>query len=165
MAQLLVASLPSAAALTLRSSFVPSLAKKVSLKPVVQKASSSRVTGARADSNTEKAIGIVSLVSVPVVFVSEYYLKTTGCGLPPGPGGSIGAIEGISYLVVAGLVGWSIITKIQTGKGLPAGPNGLLGAAEGLAYLAVLAGIIVLALQYSEYGYIPSALPDAKCFG
>jgi hypothetical protein len=31
---------------------------------------------------------------------SEYTLKTTGEGLPPGPGGLYGALEGVSYLVV-----------------------------------------------------------------
>ena len=39
----------------------------------------------------------------PTVLYSEYVLKTTGCGLPAGPGGALGALEGISYLVVAGI--------------------------------------------------------------
>ena len=38
--------------------------------------------------------------------------------------GLYGAAEGVSYLVVLGIVGWSIATKINTGKGLPAGPAG-----------------------------------------
>ena len=47
--------------------------------------------------------------------------RTTGCGLPAGPGGSIGALEGLSYLWVVGLVGFSVYTKVKTGKGLPNG--------------------------------------------
>ena len=43
---------------------------------------------------------------------SEYTLKTTGCGLPAGPGGLLGALEGISYLFVVGLVGFSVYTKV-----------------------------------------------------
>ena len=43
---------------------------------------------------------------------SEYTLKTTGCGLPAGPGGLLGALEGISYLFVVGLVGYSVYTKV-----------------------------------------------------
>ena len=61
----------------------------------------------------------LGLVACPVVFWSEYVLKTTGCGLPAGPGGALGALEGISYLVVAGIFGWSIVKKVTTGKGLP----------------------------------------------
>lgn len=42
----------------------------------------------------------VGLVSQPIVWISLYFLATTGHGLPAGPGGSIGAVEGIAYLVV-----------------------------------------------------------------
>ncbi|EKX41882.1 hypothetical protein GUITHDRAFT_159869 [Guillardia theta CCMP2712] len=96
---------------------------------------------------------------------SEYTLKTTGCGLPAGPGGALGALEGVSYLWVVGLVAYSLYTKVKTGKGLPPGPGGILGAAEGLAFLAVLAGVVVLGLQIKDYGYIPNAVPTegGKC--
>jgi len=90
---------------------------------------------------------------------SEYTLKTTGCGLPAGDYGVIGAIEGISYLAVLSLVGVSLFSKIKTGQGLPAGPGGILGAAEGLAYLAVLFGLVVLGFQVVDYSYIPNAVP------
>ncbi|XWS33748.1 hypothetical protein CRYUN_Cryun22dG0110100 [Craigia yunnanensis] len=79
------------------------------------------------------------LVANPVIAWSLYTLKTTGCGLPPGPGGSIGALEGVSYLVVVGIVGWSLYTITKTGSGLPNGPFGLLGAVEGLSFLSLLA--------------------------
>lgn len=49
--------------------------------------------------------------------------------------------------------------------GLPAGPAGALGAVEGGSWLAALSGLVVLALQWQTYGYIPSALPDSNCFG
>ena len=71
---------------------------------------------------------------------SEFTLKTTGCGLPAGPFGLVGAAEGISYLAIIGIAGASLATKAKTGSGLPAGPAGLLGAAEGLAFLAIVAG-------------------------
>lgn len=78
---------------------------------------------------------------------SLYAVSPSGSGLPPGPGGSLGALEGVSYLAILGIVGWSAYTKISTGKGLPNGPFGLLGAAEGLSYLALAAGIVIFALQ------------------
>lgn len=86
-------------------------------------------------------------------------MKTTGCGLPAGPFGLIGAAEGVSYLTVVGIAAWSVVTKLRTGKGLPAGPLGLLGAAEGLSFLAILAGVVVLGFQVLDYGYIPEPVP------
>jgi len=50
------------------------------------------------------------------------------------------ATQGISYLLVLGVIGWSIATKASTGSGLPAGPSGLLGAVEGVSYLSLLGG-------------------------
>ena len=51
-----------------------------------------------------------------MVLFSEFTLKSTGCGLPSGPFGLYGALEGISYLWVVGLVAYSIYTKVTTGK-------------------------------------------------
>ena len=42
------------------------------------------------------AASILGLVSQPIFWWSLYTLKTTGCGLPAGPFGLIGAAEGIS---------------------------------------------------------------------
>lgn len=107
----------------------------------------------------QTVVGGIGIVTSTIMLWSEYVLKTTGCGLPAGPFGLLGAAEGLSYLGVIGLVSFSILTKIKTGSGLPAGEKGILGAAEGLAFLAVFAGIIVLVLQVTNYGYIPNAVP------
>jgi hypothetical protein len=104
-------------------------------------------------------IGIVGTITSLITLYSEYTLKQTGCGLPAGPFGIVGLLEGLSYLSVSGLVVYSIITKIRTSKGLPAGPYGLLGAAEGLSFLSILVGLVVLVLQVTNYGYIPNAIP------
>ncbi|KAG0458449.1 hypothetical protein HPP92_023606 [Vanilla planifolia] len=113
----------------------------------------------------EIAVAIGGLVANPVIGVSLYVLKTTGCGLPPGPGGVLGAAEGVSYLLIAGIVAWSLYTKVRTGSGLPSGPFGLLGAVEGLSYLSVLAIVVVFGLQFFERGYLPGPLPGEQCFG
>ncbi|KAL0307726.1 UNVERIFIED_CONTAM: hypothetical protein Scaly_2972200 [Sesamum calycinum] len=113
----------------------------------------------------ETAAVVSGLVATPVIGWSLYTLKTTGCGLPPGPGGSIGALEGVSYLAVVGIVAWSLYTKTKTGSGLPNGPFGLLGAVEGLSYLSLLAIVVVFGLQYFEQGSIPGPLPSDQCFG
>jgi hypothetical protein len=105
------------------------------------------------------ALGLFGTTMSLVVFLSEYVLKTTGCGLPAGPYGVIGAIEGISYLGVASLVALSLYCKVTAGTGLPSGPKGTLGLAEGLSYLAVIIGIVVLVYQVIDFGYIPNAVP------
>jgi hypothetical protein len=105
------------------------------------------------------------LIANPVVAWSLFTLKTTGCGLPPGPGGAIGAVEGVSYLVILGVIGWSTYSKVKTGSGLPSGPYGLLGAVEGLSFLSVLAILVVFGLQYVDYGFIPGPVPSDLCFG
>jgi len=107
----------------------------------------------------QKLIGIKGIFFSLITLYSEYTLKTTGCGLPAGKFGIVGAIEGISYLAVASLVGLSLFSKISTGKGLPEGPGKILGIAEGLAYSAVLLGLIVLGFQIVDYDYIPNAVP------
>lgn len=104
-------------------------------------------------------LGVVGTLAASVVFVSEYVLKTTGCGLPAGPLGVFGLAEGLSYLGIIGVGGYSAFTKFKTGSGLPAGPFGLLGVAEGLSFLAIAAGLVVLVLQVTNYGYIPNAVP------
>jgi len=74
-----------------------------------------------------------------------------------------GALEGISYVVVGGLIVVSAGKKVITGSGLPAGPGGVLGGAEGIAYLLALYGIFV---YVSVGGDLPNAIPieGGKCF-
>lgn len=137
---------------------------------VSPRVASLRVVSQQTDSAEEVgAPGVAAiaggLVANPVVAWSLYTLKTTGCGLPPGPGGAIGALEGVSYLVVVATVAWSTFTKVKTGAGLPSGPLGLLGAVEGLAYLSLLAILVVFGLQYLDLGFIPGPVPSDMCFG
>lgn len=117
-------------------------------------------------STAGKVACAAAFMTFPTVGVSEYALLTTGCGLPPGPGGLIGAVEGIGYLAVAGVVLWSVATKVKTGKGLPAGPGGVLGAVEGLAWLLAVGGLGAAAFVVWKFGGLPEAVPGAgsRCF-
>lgn len=101
----------------------------------------------------------LGLVASIIMLYSEFVLSQTGCGLPAGPAGLVGATEGLSYLTVLLIVSLSIYSKVTTGKGLPPGPNALLGGAEGLSFLAVAAGLVVLVLQITNFGFIPNAIP------
>jgi hypothetical protein len=96
--------------------------------------------------------GMGSLVAGLVLY-SEYTLKTTGCGLPGWSRRRCGCtIEGVSYLAVVGIAGYSLYVKAKTGKGLQGGA--LLGAADALSFLASFVGLVVLAFQVTDYGYI-----------
>ncbi|CAF1924221.1 hypothetical protein Bca4012_070023 [Brassica carinata] len=152
----------------INASLPPSFHRETLIRQPIK--TSCRIT-AKAKDNTESG-GVLEnaaiaggLVSTPVIGWSLYTLKTTGCGLPPGPAGSIGALEGVSYLVVLGIVGWSLYTKTKTGSGLPNGPFGLLGAVEGLSYLSLLAILVVFGLQFLDNGLVPGPLPSDQCFG
>lgn len=127
---------------------------------------SDALQGDDRDARREATIGVGGCVAAGVMTWSLVTLKQTGCGLPPGPGGVVGAAEGISYLYVAGLVAYSAAKKAKTGSGLPEGPGGVLGLAEGLAYLCALGGVAVLAAQVNDFGFIPNAVPveGGACF-
>ena len=107
----------------------------------------------------ELLLGAGGTLAALVTLYSESVLRGTGCGLPAGPFGIVGAAEGVSYLGVVATGAYSLYAKVRTGRGLPAGRFGLLGAAEGLSFLAIVAGLVVLALQVTNYGYIPNAVP------
>ncbi|GMH35295.1 hypothetical protein BSKO_03163 [Bryopsis sp. KO-2023] len=99
------------------------------------------------------------LIAAPVVAWSEFTLKTTGCGLVPGPGGLLGALEGVSYLTIMGLAAYFLYRRFSDRPG----PEGAAVLVETATYGTIVGGLVVLALQFQEYGYIPSALPDKKC--
>ena len=111
-----------------------------------------QLTRRRASESDEElaAYGAGGVFASAVVLYSEFTLKTTGCGLPAGPFGAVGAIEGVSYLAVIGIAGASLATKAKTGSGLKAGPGGLLGLAEGLAFTAIVVGLVVLCFQFAD---------------
>lgn len=141
------------------------LTKRASRNPISPAAQQTPDTEAENIGTAGTAAIVGGLIANPVVGWSLFTLKETGCGLPPGPGGSIGALEGVSYLVILGIIGWSTYSKVKKGSGLPSGPYGLLGAVEGLSFLSVLGVLVVFGLQYYDYGFIPGPVPSDLCFG
>jgi hypothetical protein len=110
---------------------------------------------------------IAGILASVIVLISEFTLKTTGCGLPAGPFGLVGAVEGISYLTVVGIAAYSIyysnVIIINDNNKLNAGGIGSIGIlsvlVQGLAFLSIIVGLVVLAFQITDYGYIPNAVP------
>eukprot|EP00444_Apocalathium_aciculiferum_P023761 CAMPEP_0183436418 /NCGR_PEP_ID=MMETSP0370-20130417/69260_1 /TAXON_ID=268820 /ORGANISM="Peridinium aciculiferum, Strain PAER-2" /LENGTH=210 /DNA_ID=CAMNT_0025623853 /DNA_START=39 /DNA_END=671 /DNA_ORIENTATION=- len=105
-------------------------------------------------------LGVAGIVASVIVAWSEYTLRTTGCGLPGGPFGLLGFAEGISYLVVVGLVVYNIMTCRRPDNDrekrhwVPA-----LEVASGLAGLVAFLGVGALYFQIQDYGFIPEAIP------
>ena len=108
--------------------------------------------------------GILGILASMVVLRSEFVLKTTGCGLPAGPFGLVGAIEGVSYLGVVATTATAIVAATSDSKNNNDNDNdnniGLLRRlAISLSVSAIIFGIFVLVLQIFDYGYIPNAVP------
>jgi hypothetical protein len=59
-------------------------------------------------------LGVAGTLASVITLYSESVLKSTGCGLPAGPFGLVGAAEGVSYLGVVGVAAYSLYTKIKT---------------------------------------------------
>lgn len=89
--------------------------KILTAKSIVKSSPALRMSA--TDDKNYVAIGAAGVVANVVCDYSLFVLKTTGCGLPAGPFGLIGAAEGISYLIVVGIFLWSLITKVKTGTG------------------------------------------------
>lgn len=102
-------------------------------------------------------LSVLGLLSFPIVAWSEWSLYQTGCGLPPGPGGLLGALEGIGYLVITGV---TLLSLFQRLKGTSKRVSILTEASSGIL---VVFGLFVIISQVQNYGYIPSALPDQNC--
>lgn len=126
---------------------------------------SPKMSGSDADDHEVSVLTtgatVAGLVAQPIVWVSLYSVATTGGGLPAGPFGLVGLLEGLSYLAMVGFVGAAVVSKVRTGSGLPAGPNGLLGLAEGLSFFSLLVGLVVLAYVATGQGCVPNAMPIA----
>eukprot|EP00535_Pseudo-nitzschia_heimii_P000988 CAMPEP_0197188696 /NCGR_PEP_ID=MMETSP1423-20130617/18307_1 /TAXON_ID=476441 /ORGANISM="Pseudo-nitzschia heimii, Strain UNC1101" /LENGTH=229 /DNA_ID=CAMNT_0042640601 /DNA_START=88 /DNA_END=777 /DNA_ORIENTATION=- len=100
-----------------------------------------------------------ALASQPVVWISLYFLATTGHGLPAGPGGSIGAVEGIAYLVVVGsaLLPASLTTPGGGEEG--SGSSALPVDVGTLSRATIALGLLVLASVAAGKGCVPNAKP------
>eukprot|EP00929_Paragymnodinium_shiwhaense_P121570 TRINITY_DN93844_c0_g1_i1.p1 TRINITY_DN93844_c0_g1~~TRINITY_DN93844_c0_g1_i1.p1 ORF type:complete len:199 (-),score=37.19 TRINITY_DN93844_c0_g1_i1:151-747(-) len=125
-------------------------------RPAKRGSAAGRRAEGSAEAQTNDLLGGAGIFASLVVAWSEYTLKTTGCGLPAGPLGLLGATEGISYLVVVGLLAYAVYSKLQPGK---REWGTLLEVGSGLSVLAVVAGLIVFYFQIQDYGYVPEAVP------
>lgn len=133
--------------------------------PLSQRTSSPTVALKSAPSDGGDAVeesfdggGILGILASVVVLYSEFVLKNTGCGLPAGPFGIVGAVEGVSYLGVVATCAFAVVEGVS-GEDATATTTTTRKIATALAGLAAVVGILVLASQVTNYGYIPNAVP------
>jgi hypothetical protein len=100
-----------------------------------------------SENGIDNLLGSKGVISQPIVWISLYFVATTGGGVPEGPFGIFGAVEGLAYLSVVGLVFRRIINSKKS--------SGLLEIAENLSIITLGASLLVLASLISKQGCIP----------
>lgn len=103
-------------------------------------------------SSSLSLIGIAGLASQPIVWISLYFVKTTGAGLPSGPYGLVGGIEGLSYLAV-------LILAVRNVASSNDGSDVLETAAEKVSLLTLLVALGTLLSLVVDQGCVPNAKP------
>jgi hypothetical protein len=97
------------------------------------------------------------LLAQPIVWISLYFVATTGAGLPTGPLGLLGALEGLSYLLMLAFVGKATYRKAVNGHDENQSETSAL--VERLSYLSLISGLIVLVSLVLKQGCVPNAKP------
>jgi hypothetical protein len=139
---------------------VPSSCNRISTKRIRCYTSSPLSMNGDNDSDESVSIiGVAGLVAQPFVWVSLYFVATTGAGLPAGPFGLLGGLEGLAYLAVVGLVAASIGRSI-TGGSSSTGKNPLLlGMSERISWFTLVAALLTLLSLVVDQGCVPNAKP------
>ena len=91
-------------------------------------------------------------VAQPVVWISLFCVATTGGGLPAGPFGLLGALEGVSYLIILGFCGTAAYRNVTT-------KSGKVSTVETLSSATLFAGLLVLFSLVLDQGCVPNAKP------
>ena len=94
----------------------------------------------------------IGLVAQPIVWISLYFVATTGAGLPSGPFGLLGGLEGIAYLVIVGLLG-SLLRKQVSGE------SDNISLSEKLSLFTVIGALLTLLSLVIQQGCVPNAKP------
>jgi hypothetical protein len=100
-----------------------------------------------SEEDAKSILETLGLISQPIVWVSLYSVGTTGAGLPSGPFGLVGAVEGLSYVFV---LGFAVASLVRT-------PT--LKLVESLSWLTLGAGFVILCILVAQEGCVPNAKP------
>lgn len=117
------------------------------------------------DNGTVTAIDSIIFACQPIVWISLYSVATNGSGLPAGPGGIVGAIEGISYLIVVifALFPSSLLstknTEASTTSSSTATTVIATATTQIISRLTITIGLFVLIGLICDQGCVPNAKP------
>jgi hypothetical protein len=109
------------------------------------------------DDSERNESSLLSVVSLGIVWVSLATVATTGAGLPPGPFGVLGALEGVSYLIMLALVGKFAYRSIAEDE--DDSKSGVDILAERLAIFTLALSLLVLASIVVVSRCVPNATP------
>ena len=110
------------------------------------------------DNKLNEIAGISAIACQPVVWISLYYVANTGAGLPAGPFGIIGAVEGISYLVVLAFATKKLFFSNSSQDDDTNSPQ-VVAAAEILSLATLILSLLILANLVTAQGCVPNAKP------
>lgn len=117
------------------------------------------------DNGTVTAIDSIIFACQPIVWISLYSVATNGSGLPAGPGGIVGAIEGISYLIVVifALFPSSLLSTKNTDATTTSNSTATTVTATAttqiISRLTITIGLFVLIGLIFDQGCVPNAKP------
>lgn len=115
----------------------------------------------------QKLVSAIAIPSLPILAYSELTLLRTGCGLPAGPYGLIGAAEGVSYLVISAIVILSLYSKFSTRTETANKEEGnIISFIEAVSLFLAVSGLAIAAYTAVIYGGLPNAVPGvgSRCF-
>ena len=98
----------------------------------------------------------VGLLAQPIVWISLFCVSTTGGGLPEGPYGLVGALEGLSYLTV---VGWAAAALLGNQQPQPLAAPAEVTLSKRLSLFTIGIGLWVLVQLVTDQGCVPNAKP------
>ena len=110
-----------------------------------------------SEPNNNSLVSAVGVGAQPIVWISLATVATTGAGLPPGPFGLLGALEGMSYLIMLALVGKVVYQNFVGDR--DATSSNSTEFAERLAIFSLSLGLLVLASLVEKQGCVPNAKP------
>ncbi len=103
----------------------------------------------RIDNSFSSTLDRIGILAQPIVGISLISVATTGGGLPSGPFGLVGAVEGISYLM---MLGFAL-------QGIFLAPNNNRTLSQQLSLITLGLALGVLIQLIASQGCVPNAQP------
>lgn len=116
--------------------------------------------GSESEDSVSTIFGVSGIIAQPIVWISLYFVATTGGGLPAGPFGLIGGLEGLAYVAVVVLAAASIGKKVM-GVESSSSSSGYspIVLAERISFVTLVLALLTLMSLVVQQGCVPNAKP------